>query len=458
MTITNIIRIQPNRYQHLITIRYAIIISVTFKNRQCNMKNNPKIQNPRGTFDILPPKSYTWKHVETTLSKIAEVFGYSPIATPIIEDSKLFTRGVGEGTDIVEKETYTFEDRGGDFISLRPEGTAPICRAYLQNGMHNLPQPIRLYYTGPFFRYDRPQAGRYRQLHQFGSELIGDPSSASDAEIIQLAWNILTSLGIKNIKLLINSIGDSNCRKNYIDQLTKYLNHHIDSLSHKDCINRLKTNPLRILDCKEESCKNLTQKAPTSVEFLCAECLTHWNQTKSLLSILSIEYTVDTTLVRGLDYYTRTVFEIVPDTAGQQNTLAAGGRYDGLIEQLGGVPTPAIGFAMGIERTIEIMQSQDLLDTPNIAKKLTITHIGEEAFQYAMQLAGVFRDKSIVTIVAPKNRSLKSQLRFANSLLSSHVVIIGESEINNQTLLLRDLNSKKQDELDLQTAINQISK
>ena len=421
------------------------------------MKNKPKIQNPRGTFDILPPNSYSWRHVQNVLSNKAELFGYSPIATPIIEDSNLFTRGVGESTDIVEKETYTFEDRGGDFISLRPEGTAPICRAYLQNGMHNLPQPIRLYYVGPFFRYDRPQAGRYRQLHQFGSELIGDPSSASDVEIIQLAWNILKSLEIKNIKLLINSIGDSNCRENYVEQLTKYLTHNIESLSHKDCINRLKTNPLRILDCKEESCKRLTQKAPTSVEFLCPECLTHWNQTKSLLDILSIDYTVDATLVRGLDYYTRTVFEIVPDTTGQQNTLAAGGRYDGLIEQLGGAPTPAIGFAMGIERTIEIMQAQDLLDTPNIAKKLTIAHIGEEAFQHAMQLAGVFRDKSIMTIVAPRNRSLKSQLRFANSLLSSHVIIIGESEINNPTLLLRDLNSKKQHPVDLQTAVNQIS-
>ena len=421
------------------------------------MNNKSKLQNPRGTFDILPPKSYTWRYIQNTLSNTAELFGYTPISTPIIEDSKLFTRGVGESTDIVEKETYTFEDRGGDLISLRPEGTAPICRAYLQNGMHNLPQPIRLYYTGPFFRYDRPQAGRYRQLHQFGSELIGDPSSSSDAEIIQLSWSILKSLGIKKIKLLINSIGDSNCRGDYIYELTKYLNGHNKSLSHIDCIKRLKTNPLRILDCKESSCKNITQKAPTSIEFLCVECLNHWNQTKSLLDNLSIEYVIDTTLVRGLDYYTRTVFEIVPDTAGQQNTLAAGGRYDGLIEQLGGTPTPAIGFAMGIERTIEIMQSQEILDTPSIRRKLTIAHIGEESLQYAMQLAGSFRDQSIMTIVAPRNRSLKSQLRFANSLSSSHVIIIGESELNNQTLLLRDLNSKQQHEVDTQTAIEKIS-
>ncbi|MQG39826.1 MAG: histidine--tRNA ligase [SAR202 cluster bacterium] len=422
------------------------------------MKNKPKLQNPRGTFDILPPNSYIWKHIQNNLSNIAELFGYSPIATPIIEDSRLFARGVGEVTDIVEKETYTFQDRGGDLLSLRPEGTAPICRSYLQNGMHNLPQPIRLYYNGPFFRYDRPQAGRYRQLHQFGAELIGDSSSTTDVEIIQLAWNILHSLGIKNIKLLINSIGDSNCRANYINHLKKYLTEHINLLSHKECINRLETNPLRILDCKNESCINLTQNAPTSIDFLCEDCQGHWNKTKSLLGDLAIQYNVDTTLVRGLDYYTKTVFEIVPDTEGQQNTLAAGGRYDGLIEQLGGSSTPAVGFAMGIERTIEIMQTQNLLDTPKIAKKLTIAHVGEEASQYAMQLAQSFRQKSIVTIVAPRNRSLKSQLRFANSILSSHVVIIGESEIHNQTLLLRNLNTKEQQELDIKSAINQISK
>ena len=422
------------------------------------MKNKPKLQNPRGTFDILPPNSYIWKHIQNNLSNIAELFGYSPIATPIIEDSRLFARGVGEVTDIVEKETYTFQDRGGDLLSLRPEGTAPICRSYLQNGMHNLPQPIRLYYNGPFFRYDRPQAGRYRQLHQFGAELIGDSSSTTDVEIIQLAWNILNSLGIKNIKLLINSIGDSNCRSNYINHLKKYLTEHFNLLSHKECINRLETNPLRILDCKNESCINLTQNAPTSIDFLCEDCQDHWSKTKSLLGNLAIQYNVDTTLVRGLDYYTKTVFEIVPDTEGQQNTLAAGGRYDGLIEQLGGSSTPAVGFAMGIERTIEIMQTQNLLDTPKIAKKLTIAHIGEEASQYAMQLAESFRQNSIVTIVAPRNRSLKSQLRFANSILSSHVVIIGESEIHNQTLLLRNLNTKEQQELDIKSAINQISK
>ena len=439
-------------------IGYAIIIRINLKNRQLTMKNKSKLQNPRGTFDILPPTSYIWRYIQNNLSTITELFGYSPISTPIIEDSKLFARGVGESTDIVEKETYTFEDRGGDLISLRPEGTAPICRSYLQNGMHNLPQPIRLYYNGPFFRYDRPQAGRYRQLHQFGAELIGDSSSVSDVEIIQLAWNILNSLGIKDIKLLINSIGDSNCRDDYINELKRYLTQNIASLSHKECINRLETNPLRILDCKNDSCISLTQNAPTSIEFLCVECLSHWNQTKSLLDILSIEYSVDTTLVRGLDYYTRTVFEIVPDTAGQQNTLAAGGRYDGLIEQLGGSPTPAIGFAMGIERTIEIMEAQNLLKPPKALKKLTITHVGEEASQYAMRLAESFREKSIVTIVAPRNRSLKSQLRFANSILSSHVVIIGESEIHNKTLVLRDLNTKEQQELDITSAINQISK
>ena len=314
-------------------------------------------QAPRGTLDILPSDYVWWRLFENTVNDTTDLFGYKRIETPVFEDTRLFVRSIGEVTDIVEKEMYTFNDRGDDSITLRPEGTAPVCRAFLEHGMHNDPKPVRLFYMGPFFRYDRPQAGRYRQLHQFGIESIGDEDSSIDAEVIELAWHFLTTIGLKDLSLGIYSIGDSRCRSSYINALSAYYKDHINDIC-EDCKSRLSRNPLRLLDCKQSKSLGLIQQAPDSVSHLCHDCKKHWMDLLTNLDRVGIGFEIDHRLVRGLDYYNRTVFEITPPTDGRQSTLVGGGRYDGLIEQLGGKPTPGIGFGMGIERVISLLKQQ----------------------------------------------------------------------------------------------------
>ena len=301
---------------------------------------------PRGTADHLPDEQKYWRYIESKAVEIANRFGYGRIDTPAFEDSNLFIRSVGEGTDIVEKEMYTFEDRGGDSVTLRPEGTAPVCRAYLEHGMHNLPQPVRMYYFCPVFRYERPQAGRFRQHHQFGVEALGDADPSVDAEVIEVAWELMGSLGLRDINLLVNSIGDGECRPAYIERLRDYYSGHHDRLC-GDCRERLERNPLRLLDCKVETCHALGDEAPHSTDYLCDDCRDHWEKLSSYLAAIDLPHTVDHRLVRGLDYYTRTVFEIQPLDVGGQSTICGGGRYDGLITELGGRATPGIGFATG---------------------------------------------------------------------------------------------------------------
>ena len=306
-------------------------------------------QAPRGTTDLLPEEQKYWRYIQSKATDLAHRYGYGRIDSPVFEDSGLFIRSVGEGTDIVEKEMYTFEDRGGDSVTLRPEGTAPVCRAYLEHGMHNLPQPVRLYYFCPVFRYERPQAGRFRQHHQFGVEVIGDADPSVDAEVIELAWQLMDNLGLRDINLFVNSIGDSECRPQYVDQLKSYYTEHYSRLC-QDCRNRLERNPLRLLDCKVETCRALGAAAPRSVDHLCVECQEHWGKLLGYLQSMGIPYQVEHRLVRGLDYYSRTVFEIQPADVGAQSTICGGGRYDGLIEQLGGKHTPGVGFGSGLER------------------------------------------------------------------------------------------------------------
>ena len=300
----------------------------------------------RGTKDIGPADQKYWRYVEDTAAALARRHGFGRLDTPVFESSELFHRSVGAGTDIMDKETYTFLDRGGDSLTLRPEGTAPVCRAYLEAGMHSLPQPVRLYYFCPVFRYDRPQAGRYRQHHQYGVEILGDGSPLADAEIVEMGWTLTSDLGLHGLRMFINSIGDAKCRPGYIESLRGYYEGVRDDLC-SDCRQRWEHNPLRLLDCKRDSCRPLQEGAPKSTEHLCDECGDHWERLRRYLNALEIPYTVDHRLVRGLDYYTRTVFEIVPPGAGSQGTILGGGRYDGLIEQLGGRPTPGVGFATG---------------------------------------------------------------------------------------------------------------
>ncbi len=374
---------------------------------------------------------------------ICQLYGYERIDAPTFEDSRLFIRSVGEGTDIVEKEMYTFEDRGGNKITLRPEGTAPVCRAYLEHGLHNLPQPVKLYYIASIFRYERPQAGRYRQHYQFGYEAIGDDDPALDAEVIDMAWQFFMSLDLQRLSLNLNSIGCKKCRPGYLTILKDYYTNYAGDLC-SDCKTRLKRNPLRLLDCKQPSCQQIASSAPQSVDHLCPQCDTHFSRLKKYLGLLELPFKVNHRLVRGLDYYTRTVFEIQPEAEGAQNTLGGGGRYDDLIEELGGKPTPAIGFAAGIERIILNLKKQGVHIPPLPTPQVFIAYVGDEAREEAIKLVGTLRRASIGVIEALGSKSLKAQLRQANTLGVRYAVIIGEEEVRSDTVILRDMSSAQQ--------------
>ena len=402
-------------------------------------------QSPKGTTDILPEEQPYWRFLETTVEEITEIFSYDRIDTPMFEDARLFVRGVGQITDIVEKETYTFEDRGGDAVTLRPEGTAPVCRAYLENGMHNLPQPVRLYYLCPVFRYERPQAGRYRQHHQFGVEVFGDGDSAVDAEVIEIGWRFLEKFGISEKSLGLNSIGDSVCRPDYINQLEIHYRPNIDNVC-SDCRRRFDQNPLRLLDCKKPVCAPIIQSAPRSTEYLCGDCRKHWDTLLIYLEQAGIPHEVDHTLVRGFDYYTRTVFEIKPPSNGSQSTMIGGGRYDGLIEQLGGKPTPGIGFGMGIERAILNLKAQQSNLPTEPFRKMIVAYLGTEGKSAAAKLASELRLSGKRVVLAP-DRGLKSQLRYGTSISATHAIIIGEDEIKKSVLTVRDLENGVQTEI-----------
>ena len=400
-------------------------------------------QAPRGTTDLLPDEQKYWRYIQDKASDIAHRFGYGRIDSPVFEDSGLFIRSVGEGTDIVEKEMYTFEDRGGDNLTLRPEGTAPVCRAYLEHGMHNLPQPVRMYYFCPVFRYERPQAGRFRQHHQFGVEAIGDPDASVDAEVIELAWQLMQSLGLRDISLFINSIGDANCRPGYIAELRSYYSGHGDRLC-QDCRGRLERNPLRLLDCKVETCRQLGESAPRSVEMLCSDCSDHWNKLAGYLQAMGIPYTVDHRLVRGLDYYTRTVFEIQPGDVGAQSTICGGGRYDGLIEQLGGRSTPGIGFGSGIERlTLNLKRAE--VEVPDLLHpEYMVINVGQDARPFALELAAKIRRSGAGAILGNGSRALRGQMRQANALGVAYAVVVGDDEIQRGEVMLRNMADSSQ--------------
>ncbi len=400
-------------------------------------------QAPRGTADLLPEEQKYRRYIESKAVALARSYGYGRIDSPVFEDAGLFVRSVGEGTDIVEKEMYTFEDRGGDLVTLRPEGTAPVCRAYLEHGMHNLPQPVRMYYFCPVFRYERPQAGRFRQHHQFGVEVLGDANPAVDAEVIELAWRLMHSLGLTDIRLFINSIGDRESRPRYVAGLRDYYAGRYDDLC-GDCRNRLERNPLRLLDCKVESCRTIGEAAPKSVDHLDPESLDHWNKLREYLSAMEIPYEIDHRLVRGLDYYTRTVFEIQPVEAGAQSTICGGGRYDGLIEQLGGRPTPGIGFGSGLERLTLNLKSSGIEVPDEPSPSYLVANVGEAARGPALELASRIRRAGVGAILSSGSRALRGQMRQANALGIAHVVILGDDEISRGEVVVRDMATSSQ--------------
>ena len=398
---------------------------------------------PRGTSDILPQEQAYWKYVEEKAASLCQLYGYHLLATPIFEDAQLFARTVAGGTDIVDKEMYIFEDRSGQKLALRAEGTAPVCRAYLEHGLFNLPQPVKLYYLGPAFRYERPQAGRYRQHHQFGYEAIGDADPALDAEVIELAWRFFLFLGLSGFSIQLNSIGCNLCQPNYVEALRQHYSSYTAYLC-PDCKARLLRNPLRLLDCKKASCRKVAATAPKITDYLCSECQAHFQSVQQYLETLGIPFQLNYRLVRGLDYYTRTVFEVAPREEGAQSALGGGGRYDNLIEQLGGKPTPAVGFAAGIERIILNLKRKELATTALSKPTAFIAYLGEGAKLRAIKLASELRQAGIAVIAATGDKSLKGQLRQANSLGIDNAIIIGKAEVESQTVILRDMKSRKQ--------------
>lgn len=409
---------------------------------------------PRGTSDILPKDQAYWTAVGRATARVAQLYGYQRIDTPTFEESGLFVRTIGEETDIVEKEVYSLEDRSGDKLTLRPEGTAPVCRAYVEHGMHTLPQPVRLWYFADIFRYERPQAGRYRQHHQFGVEAIGDPDAALDAEVIEMAWQLYADLGLTGLALNLNSIGCDKCRPRYLESLQAYYTQHKESMC-SDCKRRLSKNPLRLLDCKKPTCVPLTEQAPKSQDYLCEECAAHFAQLRRYLEALGLPYVLNHRLVRGLDYYTKTVFEIAPEgEVLAQATVGGGGRYDKLIEQLGGPPTPAVGFATGLERLIINMKNQNIEAPASQTSAVYVAHVGREGKDHALKLASRLRRAGVNSVLSLGDRKLKAQLRHANALGARHAVIIGEEEISSGAVVVRDMARGEQDSVPVDNVID----
>ena len=400
---------------------------------------------PRGVTDILPDDQTLWNVVKTTAIRTALQFGYQQIDTPVFEHTGLFRRGVGDETDIVQKEMYSFDDLGGESLTLRPEGTAPVCRSYIEHGMHNLPQPVRLFYLAPMFRYDRPQAGRYRQHHQFGCEAIGDPSPTIDAEIIEIGLRYITALGLSDVTVRINSIGDPETRTSYTDDLRDHYAKYANDLPKVDR-DRLKRAPLRLLDSKEPPTRKFSADAPKSLDYLSDEAKNHWESLLTLLDGLktaypSFNYRIDHTLVRGLDYYNRTVFEFEPSTEGSQTSLFGGGRYDPLIGILGGNPTSGVGFGSGIERIILEIQRQESLNVDESPLNAVMVHVGETATNRAASLAAELRTHGLSILMAPAGKSMRAQMRYANRANAKYAIIIGNREIEQNVAVVKPLQS-----------------
>ncbi len=414
-----------------------------------------KYRSPRGTADILPEEQPYWRFVLETAGALAELYGYRRIDIPIFEFADLYIRGVGEATDIVQKEMYLFSDRGGDRMALRPEFTAGVCRAYLQHGMASRPQPVKLWTAGPVFRYDRPQRGRYRQFHQFNYEAIGELDPWLDAEVIDLAWRFYERLGLKDLTLEINSIGDGKCRPVYREALRAYYRPLVDRLC-PDCKERLERNPLRLLDCKQPTCWALAEAAPRSVDYLCNECQEHFAGVRDWLGRYGVSYRLNHRLVRGLDYYTKTVFEIQPPRQGAQAALGGGGRYDGLIEELGGRPTPGVGFATGIERVILELKEQGVALPDRKVPLVFIAYTGETTRLAAVEVVGRVRAAGLIGVHAFGNRSLKAQLRLADSLGADYAIILGEEEYRQGQVVLRNLAAGRQETITLEEALNRV--
>ncbi|WP_138206312.1 histidine--tRNA ligase [Haloimpatiens lingqiaonensis] len=397
------------------------------------------IQAPKGTKDLLPTESYKWQYIENKFRNIASTYGCREIRTPIFEYTELFQRGVGETTDVVQKEMYTFNDKGGRSITLKAEGTAPSVRAFIESGLHAEAQPTKLFYFTPVFRYENVQKGRLRQHHQLGIEVFGSNEASMDAEVISLAMRVYEEFGVKNLTLNINNIGCPECRKKYNEALKEYLNSNLDNLC-ETCKTRFNKNPMRILDCKEKKCKEIVKDAPVIIDYVCDDCKNHFEQLKMYLSALGIEYNVDPLIVRGLDYYSKTVFEIINNDI----TVCGGGRYDYLIKEIGGPEMPAVGFGMGIERLIMTLEENGIeIPKPNYMD-LYIGSMGDAGKVEAFKLANKLRIEGIKCDCDHMDKKVKAQMRYANKLEAAYTIVLGDSELENREANLKRMSDGEQ--------------
>lgn len=407
----------------------------------------------KGTKDVLPNESYKNQYIEATCLGVAENFGYKEMRTPVFEHTELFQRGVGDTTDVVQKEMYTFDDKGGRSITLRPEGTAGAARAFLENGLSNEALPQKICYLTSCYRYEKPQAGRLREFHQFGIECFGATSPLADAEMISLAKQIFDELGVKDLHLELNSIGCPECRAEYHKALKEYFSQYKDKLC-DTCNDRLERNPMRILDCKSPVCSEIAKGAPVVLDYLCDECREHFQKVKSYFDAANIEYIVNPQIVRGLDYYTKTVFEFVSDAIGSQGTVCGGGRYDGLLEELGGQHTPSLGFAMGLERLQLVMEAQGCNFPEPSRPDLFIVAMGEKATLKAVEIAKDMRDEGFSVVYDLNGRSLRAQMKYADKLGAKFNVVIGDNEVENKVVSLKDMATGESSEINLDTFVN----
>jgi histidyl-tRNA synthetase len=420
--------------------------------------SKPKFQTLTGMHDILPEDQPYYKKIQKSLESVANYYGFQRIDTPVLEMAEVFSKGTGAGTDIVEKEMYVFRTKGQDLVALRPEFTPSVARAYIENGMYNLPQPVKLWTSGPCFRHERPQAGRFRQFTQFSLEVLGEKNPSVDSQVIQMSYDILKELGFKNLTIEVNSIGDSECRPYFKKILTSYFRSRKSSLC-TDCQRRLKENPLRILDCKEEKCQRIKAGAPQMIDHLCESCHAHFKQVLEFLDELELPYTLNPYLVRGLDYYTKTVFEITEksESGASVGTLIGGGRYDGLVKLLGGRDTPGCGSAGGFERVVALMKAKE--QKPNIKQdeaKIFLAQLGQLAKRKSMKLFEEFRSARIPVAESFSKDSLKAQLRTANKMGIRWVLIFGQKEALEDFITLRDMESGTQKEIKLDKVVEEM--
>ena len=403
------------------------------------------LQKPKGTRDLLPTESYRWQDAEKKVKEVLESYNFKEIRVPVFEYTELFQRGVGETTDVVQKEMYTFDDKGGRSITLRPEGTAGVVRAYLENGMGSMPSPVKLWYNMGMYRYENVQKGRLREFHQIGAELIGSSSYLADVDVILMANQIFKALNIPDIKLNINSIGCPKCRSEYQKKLREFIGKNLDSYC-DTCKTRFEKNPMRILDCKEKRCKEFNVGAPMMIDYLCDECSEHFEKVKETLTALNVDFEIDSGIVRGLDYYTKTVFEFIDGNSGL--TVLGGGRYDGLVQEFGGQPTPAVGFATGVERLMEMYNANNP-ELEETKPDLYILSLGDNESKKAFEISEALRSQKYIVEKDIFARSFKAQMKYADKIGAKNLLVIGEEELKTNTAKIKNMISGEEKEVSL---------